>query len=201
MFRRTALAVLSTAALAATVVGVAPAQAAAPAAPEAQPKTTVTLTVRGCEGCELQLQSWLEGETTGSWASRPKEVVDGTVSWKVPTWRTEGLSIGLADVPWADERLNAQPLVAMRYSGFKPGERVSYADAHSARKGTVCFAGTEEDALDLTVKVKPVKADGIGGEVRAPMGWVVETQEWLRPMNRTNHGVLATQDVPFCTGG
>ena len=58
-------------------------------------RTTLTFTVDGCEGCEVQLvnaRSTLDADVVHVWESQTKEVSDGTVTFRIPTRRTWGMS-------------------------------------------------------------------------------------------------------------
>ena len=77
----------------------------------AQPRTAITFTVDDCEGCEIQLSSALgtyaqaDAGKVDFWNSRVKTVEDGSVTFRIPTKRTWGMSVAVeAPVVFATSR-------------------------------------------------------------------------------------------------
>ena len=49
--------------------------------------------------------------------------------------------------------------------------------------------------------MRKVQVEGYGGKVPGTIAWAPATQQWLRPVVRTWHGVVGTQDVMPCQEG
>ena len=163
----------------------------------AAPKTVLTIHAPGCEGCELTAHSALTSDYEDVWESRPKNVVDGVVTFTVPTDRTAGLSLTLR-APW-ERRLGYVTTVAMRYGGNRPGDTVGYREARAERRASACWAGTSEPSVDMTIRTREVRVVGIGpGKVPGTLAWARTTPEWLAPMRRVWDGVMGEQDIDFC---
>jgi hypothetical protein len=126
---RTTLAA-TVAALASTVGLAGAAPASAPATDG--PTTAVTLDVKNCDGCVVELSSVMRTDWQDVWVSPERKVRNGRVTFRVPTERTRGLSIAI-DTPWAT-RLAHQTMVALRYRGYDAGDRVRFADIRDQRR-------------------------------------------------------------------
>jgi hypothetical protein len=190
---RTTLAA-TVAALASTLGLAGAAPAAAPAADG--PTTAVTLNVKNCDGCVVELSSVMRTDWEDVWVSPERKVRDGRVTVRVPTERTRGLSIAI-DTPWAT-KLAHQTMVALRYRGYDVGDRVRFADLRDQRRASGCWAGTTADAAEMTVVVRKVTVPNNQGPTRGALAFTRTTQDYLFPMQRTYEGVLGTQDVFGC---
>lgn len=164
----------------------------------AAPTTTLTLKVTGCEGCEIGLTSWIKGTPFSSaYGVTPRKVVDGTVVFTVPTSRTRGLVMSL-QAPFAGH-LQAQPLVALHYSGIGVGSPVSATQAAAGKAAHVCFAGTAESALTVAVKVGRTTGSSPQGEkVVAPRAFAAVSQPFIGTSQRTSNGVVYAQETVAC---
>lgn len=164
----------------------------------AAPTTTLTLNVTGCEGCEIGLTSWTKGTPASSaWSAEPQKVVDGTAVFAVPTSRTRGLVLSV-DAPFAGA-LEAQPLVALHYSGIGVGSPVSATQAAAGKAAHVCFAGTAEPALTIAVKVGRTTGYSPQGEkVVAPRAFAAVSQPFIGTSMKTSNGVVYTQEAIAC---
>ena len=182
-------------ALLAGLVGLAAGTGAA-AAQAAVTNTTLTLTIANCEGCVVGLTSVMAADYEDLWSSKEKKVKNGEVSFKVPTDRTAGLSIGISP-PW-EAAVPYETMVALRYQGYAPGDKVSYSDVKDAKRASGCWAGTTADAATLKVVVKKVTVMGNMGPVKGSIAFAKTTQDYLQPMQRTWDGVLGSQDVFGC---
>ena len=123
--------------LAAAALTLSAALSFAPAhAADAVPTTRVTLEMPGCDGCIVGVASYLYG--TGSDApliwddAKPKKVVDGEVTFAVPTDRTPGLSITVP-APW-EGATGYVTNVVLRYKG-ETGDHVGFTTARAAKRG------------------------------------------------------------------
>ena len=161
----------------------------------AQPRTKLTLEVAGCDDCRILLVQAREGRAK-SWEAPIRQVVDGEVSWKVPTKRTEGMTMFvLAD--W--DGSNYVPGVTMRYAGLKPGKTVTNAVAKTKSRAATCWAGTDADAVTIPITVVRAKTTNIEGErVDTPRAFASVTQEWLKPMQSAWRGITGAHDVTYC---
>ena len=56
------------------------------------PNTVLTVDVRSCEGCEITLVSYLDGDMGAGWASDAHTVQNGKAAFVVPTAKTVGLA-------------------------------------------------------------------------------------------------------------
>ncbi len=195
--RYAAAAALTLSVLAAPVAQAAPAHPA-PQAPSAAPTTQLTLDVSNCDGCVVGVASYLRDSETFWDGAKPKKVVDGSVTFAVPTDRTTGLSITVR-APW-EGATGYVTNVALRYKGKQPGDKVGFTAARASTRGTSCWAGTTEDAATIKVVVRRVQVQGYGGKVPGTLAYAKVTQDWLHPLVRTWHGVVGTQDVMPCQG-
>jgi len=192
--------------LVAGVLAVAGAAAGSPTSSPSDPawtpaaaadKTTVLrINVRACEGCEITLMSFLEGSGEDGWSAGPHTVLHGSVAFVVPTVRTTGLSI-LVHTPW-EGATGFATLVAMRYKGMQPGERIGFNKARTKKKASACWAGTDQAKATLRIKVRRVNLPGTKGKVPGNLAWTPVTQYWLPPMLRAYAGTVGTQDVVLC---
>lgn len=173
-----------------------PAQAApAPAAMPGRALTTILLRVQGCEGCLLSAHSRSEGQAA-VFGTRAKKVRDGRVRFTVPTARTVGLSIAVV-APFEGATL-ANSEVVLGYRGHPVGSSVTPAAAAAATRGSVCFAGTSQSRLRLTIQIVPVRIRGNGGPVTAAAAFATTTQASLSPSYRTFGGYQGSRGVPAC---
>jgi hypothetical protein len=176
--------------IATTALLAAPAGSAQAAAPET---TRVVLDVAGCEGCELAAQSYDDGDV---WSSKPGTVTDGRVVLRVPTARTEGMSITVR-APW-ERHVGAVGNVVFRYAGQEPGDPVTPAIARAARKGSPCFPGIDAPRIALDVKVVRAHFPGQGGRATAPAAFTTVGQPTDGNNYRTYDGFSGSQDVVPC---
>jgi hypothetical protein len=180
-------------------VGGAPTADAAPAAPRAVPKTTITLEMPGCDGCEVQLMQarWKSGgEHVRFWQTRTKAVEDGVVSYTVATKHTHGLSMTVV-APW-EGHTGYQTTVAFRYGGERPGDEIGFREARGKTKASACWAGTKADEVTLPITVRKVWVQGVRHRVRGSIAYASVTQDWMVPMRDVRDGVLGSQDVNVC---
>jgi hypothetical protein len=128
--------------------------------------------------------------------AKPKKVVDGAVTFAVPTNRTPGLSITVR-APW-EGATGYVTNVAVRYQGRQPGDKVGFTAARASDRASACWSGTTQDAATIKVRVREVKVQGYGGLVPGTIAWAAVTQDWLRPLVDSRHGVVGTQDLMPC---
>ncbi|NYD42258.1 hypothetical protein [Nocardioides panaciterrulae] len=161
-------------------------------------RTALTLEMPGCGGCVVQLLQGTGAGTDhpGAWESRRKTVEGGTVTWRVPSRRTWGMSI-IVRAPW-EGRTGYLTAVAMRYGGELVGDHVSFREARSKHRAAACWEGTRSDAVTLPVVVRKVRVQGQIHRVPGSIAYLPTTTSWLAPMFPARHGVLGTQEVPTC---
>ena len=204
--RTTALArtaALAGAALLAGALGSVPAQAQPAQAPSddrsAAARTTLTFTVDDCEGCEVQLvnaRSTLDADVVHVWQSQTKEVSGGTVTFRVPTRRTWGMSATVV-APW-EGFTGYVTTVAWRYNGELVGDTVTLDQAVTKKKASACWEGVRRREVTVPLVVEKVRVQGQKKEVDGSIAFVPTTQSWLPPMRRAWEGVLGSQDVNNC---
>lgn len=172
--------------------------ASADAPQRAVAKTKVTYKIANCEGCEVSVGSYQDDGQGGQkfWNGPQKSVQDGSVSFRVPTAYTPGLSTSIR-APW-EGQTGYVTQVVMRYKGEDPGTRISSPVARSKSRGTSCWAGTTKDAVTITVVARKVRVGGVHHRVDGTLAFARVTQEWVPWMQRAPKGVLGAQDLPPC---
>lgn len=187
-----ALTVALVAAMVATLLGLSTSPASAGRAVEAVEadlETELTLRIGRCEGCQVTMFS--SDGTNPIYSSAQATVTDGSVTITVPSSRTAGLSVQVRPV-WASSNITTN--VVWRYSSTDIGDLVSFREARRKRRASGCWAGTINEAVELTVKVRRVRHLGRPSII----AWAPVTQSYLQPMKRSRRGVLATDDVLAC---
>lgn len=161
-------------------------------------RTTVVLTVEGCEGCTFTPSSSLDDGPR--WTKKGTvEVRNGKARFTMPTWRTQGLRLALS-APFADDT-GGVPHVVLHFQGQRLGDGVSTYDAQTARKGSVCFRGTARRTLRMAVTVRQVQIPGDGVDGSPAVGalaYASTTQRTLMPFELVRDGYFAAQAVPTC---
>ncbi len=185
-----AVAVGLAAALAAAGVGVVGSASAA------EPTTTISMRVSGCEGCTITPVQAVNGQND-IWTGTAVTVKGGRAEFSVPTSRTAGMSFNL-DASWQVD-INAIPVIVTQYQGFQAGQRVSTAQAKSAKQATACWAGTQQSSVSLTVKVGRVMTAGFpSGRAKVPLAYFVPTLETTGGFSSTVKGTIAQQEAWWC---
>lgn len=196
---RTILAATAAALLTTTLAPTATAGAAALDLRAAEPRTRLTFTVDDCEGCEVQLvnaRSTLDADVVHVWQSRTRTVEDGTVSFRIKTKRTSGLSVTVR-APW-EGHTGYATTVAWRYDGELVGDAVTLEEAVTKRRASACWEGVRRRAVTVPLVVEEVEVDGVHGRVPGSIAFVPTTESWLPPMRQVWDGVLGSQDVNIC---
>jgi len=185
-----ALAIVMTSVLGSVPAGAVP--VAAPARASAiELDTDLTLDIARCEGCVITLLSYDGANPV--YSSVPAAVTDGSVTFNLPSARTAGMSVRV-EPPWVTAPVATDTFVVWRYAGKAIGDRIGLKEARSKRRGSGCWAGTVNEAVTLTVKVRRVSRFG---RPRA-IAWAPVTESFVRPMERTRRGVLLSDDVLAC---
>ena len=179
--------------------------AATSTAPPAQPderaaaRTSLTFTVEGCGGCEIQLvnaRSTLDADVVHVWESRTKKVRDGKVRFRIATRRTWGMSATVV-APW-EGHTGYRTTVAWRYNGNSVGDAVTLEDAVTSKRASACWEGVRRRAVTVPLVVERVEVDGVHERVPGSIAFVPVTEGWLPPMREVWDGVLGSQDVSVC---
>lgn len=152
--------------------------------------TDLTLLVGKCGGCVITLES--DDGINEAFASLPATVTGGSVTINLPSARTAGLSVRV-DPPWVTVP-GPDTLVAWRYNGAAIGDTMTFKEARAKRRASGCWAGTVNEAVTLSIKVRQVSR---GGRVTA-IAWAPVTESFVPPMQRTRGGVLASDDGLSC---
>jgi hypothetical protein len=162
--------------------------------------TTITITVRGCDGCTIGVQRALSGDTTirpsapTYWDGRSAKVRGGRVTLSVPTSLTPGMSFTIR-APWEG---NTNYVANIVLGSGQAGARVSEAEASRTRPATACWAGTAAASARFTVEVRPVDVEGIGGRVTGIRAWASPQVATAGPLKSAPSGLLGNQDAFYC---
>lgn len=177
--------------LIAMTVGLETAQARVESTAAIELDTDLTLNIAKCEGCVITLLS-SDGENP-IYSSVPATVTDGSVTINLPSARTAGMSVRV-EPPWITGPVAVDTNVVWRYAGKAIGDSVSFKEARSMERGSGCWAGTVNEAVALTIRVREVDYRGRPGAI----AWAPVTESFLQPMTRTRDGVLVSDDVLAC---
>lgn len=146
--------------------------------------TDLTLLVAKCEGCVITLES--NDGITAAYSSLPAIVTSGSVTITLPSTRTAGMSVRIkptwVTVPGPDT------FVAWRYNGESIGATMGLKQARAKRRASGCWAGTVNEAVTLTIKVRQISRRGRA----AAIAWAPTTESFLPPMQRSRGGVLTS---------
>jgi hypothetical protein len=190
---RLAASLTALAAAATTLVTVGTAQA------DSVPTTRLTIRTPSCDGCDIQLFQAIKGRDH-VWQSKLKRSHDGKVTFTVPTRRTHGMSMSVRP-RW--ERTDSSStgyvtLTAFRYQGHAAGSRIGFRAARRQDHGSACWAGTDKASKTLTLGVRKVRVQGIGGETDGSIAWLPSQARTWAPMYEAFRGVVGGQEVPLC---
>jgi hypothetical protein len=186
------MAVLATLALGASIAIVAPSAAAAD-------QTRITLTVRGCEGCVVQAFGGTLRADGSPWESAKSPVSDGRVVLKVPTRQTRGMLFQINTADGSAAGIDAMPDIVMSYDGIAVGSRVTPTQAKRATKAVSCWAGTNEAAVTLDVRVIRFKAMGTMNEtVTTLRAWTSPSQPGRGELQPAPRGQASDQNPGYC---
>lgn len=175
-----------------------PAARPTPAQRQAVPRTRLTLGVRGCDRCTVQLQHAIDGEAEHVWTSPERRVgADHHVAFRLRTRLTHGLSFVLR-APW-EGNTGAVPNMVTRYAGHRVGAVVHREAARHARRAEGCWAGTSSAAARLSFQVDRVRVRTLDGRpTKAPLAYSRHTLPSWQPMVHTHKGTIANQDAFYC---
>ncbi|HEU5037375.1 MAG TPA: hypothetical protein VFT70_10235 [Nocardioides sp.] len=121
-------------------------------------RTTISLTVKGCDGCDVQPVQNRRGQIT-YWGAK-KTVHDGEVSFRVPSRRTHDMAF-LVYAPFDEIAQDGIPMVVVtQFKAKKAGQSVPDAYASKRRKASGCWAGTTKHEVANTLVVKQRRQHG-----------------------------------------
>lgn len=168
--------------------------AASQAAGTATGRTAVTVVVRRCRSCTIQPVRYVPSDGADPWWG-PVRHLDSArqVTLHLPTARTHGLTF-FVDAPWhgADD---VAALAALRYRGRSPGDAVTAADARTTHRATPCWAGTDQPAARIVIRVDrfPTRTAFTGQRTHHPRAYAPRTLETWPPMARAYRGSLGAR--------
>lgn len=178
-----------------SLLGAAPAtavpEAATRAAASIELDTDLTLNIAKCEGCVVTLQSY-DGANS-IFSTVPATVSEGSVTIRLPSARTAGMSVQI-EPTWLTSTVPADTQVVWRYAGKAIGDSIGFKEARAKTRASGCWAGTVNEAVTLTVKVRQVTYRGRPGAI----AWAPVTESFVPPMERVRGGVLVSDDVLVC---
>lgn len=179
-----------------SLLGAAPANAvpetATRAAAAIELDTDLTLNIAKCEGCVITLLSYDGANPIDAFG--PATVTGGSVTINLPSAKTAGMSVRV-EPPWLTQAVAADTNVVWRYNGKAIGDTVSFKEARAKRRASGCWAGTVNEAVTLTVKVRQVTYRGRPGAI----AWAPVTESFVPPMEPIRSGVLVSDDVLACS--
>ena len=173
---------------------------------------TLNFTGNGCVGCFVRPQQYIPARNNNgqeiSWDGQGRKVRGDSITFRVPTENTRGMSFAIANPAYDDGFYDAEPVIVFQYKGYEPGTRVERSQAIKASSASPCWAGTTDDKVSLDVNVRKVRVEGIkmvdnqptGGPtpVRVTLAWVAPTEEVFGGFTKTDRGVVAVQDTYPC---
>lgn len=178
--------------LIASLLGAAPASAVPErAAAAVELDTDLTLNIAKCEGCSVTLFSYDGANSIDAYG--PGTVTDGSVTINLPSAKTAGMSVRIRPT-WLTTTVPADTQVVWRYAGKAIGDAIGFKEARAKTRASGCWAGTVNEAVTLTVKVRQVWYRGRPGAI----AWAPITEPYVTPMERVRDGVLVSDDVLAC---
>ncbi|NHC14702.1 hypothetical protein [Motilibacter deserti] len=193
--------------LLAVAAGAVAAAALAAPAHAATPTTTVTLSIRGCDGCTFGVWNTTEAGTS----DRPLRTVtvrNGTASFRVPTALTKGLALDWRDPKGRYQLPGAVPAVSMALPQHAPGTVVSEPRARAATRAYYCWAGTRARTYTIRLGLTTFRTESYEGDrmVTGAAIWASPTLKGYgtaRTLEKGPQGEppisgLGHQDAPYC---
>ncbi|MDO8731001.1 MAG: hypothetical protein Q7L55_00260 [Actinomycetota bacterium] len=173
--------------------------------PTAQPTTTVTLVVKGCEGCTIGVQRGLSNEPASTitpskpddWNGPKTLVKAGIATLALPTAYTSGSSFTVS-APWEGLTDGVTNIVLGGRTAVSTN--ISVRQATHRKLATACWAGTQDSHAIIRVTVIKRKMAGMDNKPTAfPIAWASPTVATVGPLSKTlGKGLLGNQDMYFC---
>ena len=166
---------------------------------------TLNFTGNGCVGCFVRPQQYIPARNNNgqeiSWDGQGRKVRGDSITFRVPTENTRGMSFAIANPAYDDGFYDAEPVIVFQYKGYEPGTRVERSQAIKASSASPCWAGTTDDKVSLDVNVRKVRVEGVSDtRVRLPLAWVAPTEAAFGGFMNTDRGVIAANGDPGCGG-
>lgn len=172
---------------------------AAPVAYAEIAKTSIELKVQGCKGCRIQpVQNKNESLT---WSGRSRKVRDGSVSFTVPTRRTDHMAF-LVYAPFDELAQGGIPMViAVGFKAREPRSKITPRYAAKARQVSGCWRGTTGSTVRRTLVVNKVKIkDSLISEdpITVAAGYFTRTLPARPYWHRTRKAQLHASEPVIC---
>ncbi len=175
------------------------------AASAATAMTSITLVVKGCDGCTIGVQRGLKNEPASKVTPKkpdawdgPKAVVkNGIAKLSEPTAYTAGSSFTVS-APWEGQTDGMTNIVL---GGKTPvSTLISVKQATHRKFATACWAGTQDGQAIIRVTVIKRMMDGMNNKPTAfPIAWASPTVATVGSLSKTlGKGLLGNQDMYFC---
>jgi hypothetical protein len=158
--------------------------------------TRITLHVDTCRHCPVRLVQASVGKVA-VWHSTTKHVEHGTVSFRVLTRHTHGMSFEIRP-RWS--LAGYVPNIVTRYAGTDVGDVVTNDVARHKQRAAGCWEGTSSSHVSLDVRaVKFPLRDMMGNPGHSVRAWFKPTLASTPPMVGTTKGAIGNQDTFYCT--
>lgn len=114
-------------------------------------RTVITISVRGCAHCRIRPVQNKRGDL--SWSGPLRRVQDGSVSFDVPTARTDHMAF-LVYAPFDELAQWGIPMVAvLGFANKSPGSRITPEFVSTVRRASGCWAGTTVNQVQRVLVV------------------------------------------------
>ena len=154
----------------------------------------ITLHVNTCRHCPIRLAQ--AGGARGVWHSRTRHVDHGTVSFRVLTRHTHGMSFEIRP-RWSSA--GYIPNIVTRYAHTQVGDIVTNDVARHKRRAAGCWNGTSARSVSLDVRaVRFPLRDMQGNPGHSVRAWFKPTLSSIAPMVGTTKGAIGNQDAFYC---
>lgn len=154
---RRALFLLTGAALSVPLTLAAPGTSGAVDSAARQQTTTVSLTVTGCDGCQIQPVQNKRGDVTYSGPTKTATGEEDLVRFTVPTRRTSKMAF-LVYAPFDEFAENGIPATAITaFRAKNPGATVNRQYVRKTRTASSCWDGTRRSEVSNTLVVRQVQ--------------------------------------------
>ena len=112
--------------------------------------TRITIHVPECKNCKIALERW--NQNGEGWPNQKiYKLKNGWVHFSIPRAETRGITFHPRTADWRG-MYNSASVVAVQYSGIRPGRKISIAQAKRMKTGSPCWAGTIKSRYLITIK-------------------------------------------------
>lgn len=127
------------------------------ASAKAPARTSIQLTLIGCDGCRVQPVQNKDGDLTYSAHSKTVVGDRSQIMFSVPTARTDKMAI-LVYAPFDEAAQGGIPaVVALGFRGKKQGSVITRAYASTPHHASGCWAGTQRSHVRRTIVVRKIR--------------------------------------------